>query len=275
MSDAPAVSGTASALYVGEVMHRRLRPRVHQLRYRLFSLLLDLDEIDALAGRLRLFSRGRFNVFGFTDRDHLDGSEVPLKTQIAARMAQAGIGWEGGPGDWGPVRVLTMPRVLGFAFNPISVWYIHHRSGALAAVLYEVNNTFGERHEYLLPVDSTATPGRAIRQSIPKALHVSPFMGMDMRYDFRVTPPGGPRDDHRIAIGITGSDHQGPLIAAVHTAKRRALTDAALARVFVTHPLLTLKVVGGILWEAARLWIKRVPIYKHPAPPTESLSTPR
>ena len=260
----------ASGLYVGEVMHRRLRPRVHQLRYRLFSLLLDLDEIGMLAKRLRLFSRGRFNVFGFTDSDHLDGSTVPLRAQIAVRMAQAGIGWEEGP-----VRVLTMPRVLGFAFNPISVWYIHHRSGALAAVLYEVNNTFGERHEYLLPVDSKAAPGRAIRQSIPKALHVSPFMGMDMRYDFRVTPPGGPRDDQRIAIGITGSDHQGPLIAAVHTAKRRALTDAALARVFVTHPLLTLKVVGGILWEAARLWIKRVPIYKHPAPPTESLSTPR
>jgi hypothetical protein len=103
-------------------------------------------------------------------------------------MARAGIDW-----DQGPVRVLTMPRVLGFAFNPISVWYIHHRSGALAVVLYEVNNTFGERHEYLLPVDGTAAPGRAIRQSIPKAFHVSPFMGMDMRYDFRVSPPGAHR----------------------------------------------------------------------------------
>ncbi len=260
---------TASALYVGDVMHRRLRPRVHQLRYRLFSLLLDIDEIDALAWRLRLFSRGRFNLFGFTDSDHLDGTKASLKAQIDARMAKAAIGW-----DQGPVRVLTMPRVLGFTFNPISVWYIHHRSGALAAVLYEVNNTFGERHEYLLPVDGTAAQDRAIRQSIPKALHVSPFMGMDMRYDFRVTPPGI-RDNDRIAIGITGSDATGPLIAAVHTARRRVLTDAALARVFVTHPLLTVKVVGGILWEAAKLWIKRVPVYSHPAPPTESLSTTR
>ena len=259
----------ASGLYVGDVMHRRLRPRVHQLRYRLFSLLLDLDEIDALAGRLRLFSRRRFNLFGFTDSDHLDGGKVPLQAQIASRMVRAGIDW-----DQGPVRVLTMPRVLGFAFNPISVWYIHHRSGALAAVLYEVNNTFGERHEYLLPVDGTAAPGRAIRQSIPKAFHVSPFMGMDMRYDFRVSPPGA-HDSERISIGITGSDAAGPLIAAVHTARRRTLTDAALARVFVTHPLLTVKVVGGILWEAARLWIKRVPVHDHPAPPTESLSTPQ
>ena len=265
---------TSSALYVGEVMHRRLRPRVHHLRYRLFSLLLDLDEIDALAGRLRLFSRGRFNVFGFTDADHLDGNAMPLKTQIAARMAKAGIEWNGHQGDGGPVRVLTMPRVLGFAFNPISVWFIHHRSGGLAALLYEVNNTFGERHEYLLPVESGTVQGRAIRQSIPKSFHVSPFMGMDMRYDFRVSPPSA-GTDAKLVIGITGSDGAGPLIAAVHTAKRRALTDAALARVFVTHPLLTVKVVGGILWEAARLWIKRVPVHKHPALPTESLSTPR
>ena len=256
---------TASALYVGEVMHRRLRPRVHHLRYRLFSLLLDLDEIDALAGRLRLFSRRRFNVFGFSDADHLDGTATPLKAQIAARMAQAGIAW-----DQGQVRVLTMPRVLGFVFNPISVWFIHHRSGELAAVLYEDNNTFGERHEYLLRVAPADAGKRAVRQSIDKALHVSPFMAMDMRYDFRVSPPG-----EKLAIGITGSDGAGPLIVAVHTAARRPLTDAALARVFVTHPLLTVKVVGGILWEAAGLWVKRIPVHGHPAPPAESLSTPR
>ena len=255
-------------------MHRRLRPRVHKLRYRMFSLLLDLDEIDALAGRLRLFSRRKFNVFGFTDADHLDGSATPLKAQIAARMAKAAIDW-----DHGPVRVLTMPRVLGFAFNPVSVWFVHHRSGALAAVLYEVRNTFGERHEYLLPVAPADAGKPAVRQSTTKAFHVSPFMAMDMRYDFRVSPPG-----ERVAIGITGSDATGPLIVAVHTAGRRALTDAALARVFVTHPLLTVKVVVGILWEAAKLWIKHVPVHRHPGnkglgtkglgPPPEGLTTP-
>ena len=270
---------TSSALYVGEVMHRRLRPRVHQLRYRLFSLLLDLDEIDVLAARLRLFSRGRFNVFGFSDADHLDGSATPLRAQIAARMAQAGIAWDGNQGDGGPVRVLTMPRVLGFAFNPISVWFIHHRSGALAAMLYEVNNTFGERHEYLLPVAIQDADKTSIRQSIPKAFHVSPFMGMDMDYHFRITPPRKDRATGRVAdrlgVAISGSDAQGLLIVAVHCATRRALNDAALARVFVTHPLLTVKVVGGILWEAAKLWVKRVPVHDHPAPPIDSLSTLR
>lgn len=261
--------GTRSALYVGEVMHRRLRPRLHKLRYRMFSLLLDLDEIDALAGRLRLFSRARFNVFGFRDADHLDGTHTPLKAQVAARMERAGIAWAPGP-----VRVLTMPRVLGFAFNPISVWFIHHRSGALAAVLYEVNNTFGDRHEYLLPVAPADADKPAIRQSAAKAFHVSPFMAMDMTYDFRVTPPAA-----KFGLAIIGSDAGGALIAAVHTASRRELTDAALARVFVTHPLLTIKVVGGILWEAGKLWTKRVPIHNYPGnrglgPTRESLNTP-
>lgn len=251
MSDA-----LASGLYVGEVMHRRLRPRAHRLRYRMFSLLLDIDEAETLGRRLRLFATRGFSLFGFRGADHLDGSATPLRTQVEARMARAGLAWDGGA-----VRVLTMPRVLGFVFNPVSVWFIHARAGSLVAVLYEVNNTFGERHEYLLPVPAQDTGKRAIRQTTAKAFHVSPFMAMDMTYDFRLGTPG-----ERLAIGITGSDPSGPLIAAVHTARRRELTDAALARVFVTHPLLTLKVVGGILWEAAKLWAKRVPVHDHPVP---------
>ena len=249
----------ASALYVGEVMHRRARPRVHRLRYRLFSLLLDLDEIDGIAARLRLFSRNRFNLFSFHDRDYAGGSPEPLRAQIERYLAAAGLDLGGGP-----IRVLTMPRILGFAFNPLSVWFCHDPGGALRAILYEVNNTFGERHGYLLPVE----PGAAIiRQTCAKAFHVSPFMAMDMRYAFRVIPPAD-----RLAIAITGSDAQGPLIAAVHTAARRPLTDAALLRAFATHPLLPAKVVGGILWEALKLWAKRVPIHRRPAPPSHSIT---
>lgn len=246
----------ASGLYVGEVMHRRLRPRAHRLQYRMFSLLLDIDEVEALGRKLRLFATRGFSLFGFRTGDHLDGSATPLRAQVEARMARAGLTWDGGA-----VRVLTMPRVLGFVFNPVSVWFIHAADGGLAAVLYEVNNTFGERHEYLLPVPAEEAGKAAIRQSTAKAFHVSPFMAMDMTYDFRLGAPG-----ERLAIGITGSDASGPLISAVHTARRRELTDRALARVFVTHPLLTLKVVGGILWEAARLWVKRVPVHNHPVP---------
>lgn len=249
----------ASALYVGHVMHRRARPRVHRLRYRIFSLLLDLDEVDALNERLRLFLRNRLNLFAFHDRDHAAGTAEPLRAQIERHLATAGIDAKGGP-----IQLLTMPRILGFAFNPLSVYFCHDRGGRLRAILYEVNNTFGERHSYLLPVEGD---GEAVRQSCDKGFHVSPFMAMDMRYAFKVTPPG-----ERLTITITGSDAAGPVITAIHSAGRRALTDGALIRAFLTHPLLTLKVVGGILWEAAKLWAKGVPIHSHPAPPPHPIT---
>ncbi len=246
----------ASALYVGHVMHHRLRPRVHRLRYRLFSLLLDLDEIDDLAGRLRLFSRGRFNLMAFYDRDHGDGSTRPLRAQIDALMAEAGLP------HGGAIRLLTMPRLFGFAFNPLSMWFCHDRAGALSAIIYEVNNTFGERHSYLLPASAAA--GEDVQQDVTKRFHVSPFLPMAMTYAFRVRPPAD-----RLAVAITASDAQGPVLFAVHKADRTELTDAALLRAAVTHPLLTIKVVIGIGWEALRLWLKRVPVHHHPgtAPP--------
>lgn len=249
----------ASALYVGHVMHRRTRPRRHQLRYRLFSLLLDLDEVDGLAGRLRLFSHNRFNLFALHDRDYAGGKREPLRAQVERHLAAAGMDLRGGA-----IQLLTMPRILGFAFNPLSVYFCHDRRGDLRAVLYEVNNTFGQRHSYLLPVDQ---PNDPIRQVCAKRFHVSPFMAMDMRYAFRLSPPA-----ERLSIAITGADDAGPIITAVHSAARRPLSDAELLRAFATHPLLTVKVVGGILWEAFKLWAKGVPVRDRPPPPLQSVT---
>src|SRR5262249_48726005 len=143
--DGPAAErsmrGEPSAIYAGTVMHQRLRPRRHRLRYRVFSLLLDLDELDEVAARLRLLSRNRFNLFSFFDRDHGDGRREPLRMQIERRLAAAAIAPDGGA-----IRLLAMPRVLGYVFNPLSVYFCYRRTGVLAAVVYEVNNTFGERH---------------------------------------------------------------------------------------------------------------------------------
>ena len=253
----------SSALYRGRVMHRRLRPKRHRLTYRLAMVLLDLDELEALDRRLRLFSLGRFNLFAFHSRDHGDGSAVPLKQQVARQLEQAGIAFE----DL-KVSLLTMPRLLGFAFNPISIYYCADADERLVAIIYEVNNTFGQRHSYLLEV--VVTPGALVHQTAPKRLHVSPFMTMDQTYAFRVLPPG-----ERLALAITSRDAAGRIHSAVLEARREPLSDAALLRTFAAMPLMTFKVVAGIGWEALMLWFKRVPVHPLPPAPTVALTVVR
>jgi DUF1365 family protein len=253
----------ASALYRGHVMHRRLRPKRHRLAYRLAMVFLDLDELEVLDRRLRLFSLERWNLFSFRQRDHGDGTAVPLREQIVRQLQQAGMATEGLQ-----VRLLTMPRLLGFVFNPISIYFCSGTDGGLRAIVYEVSNTFGQRHSYLLEVGRTLRS--AVHQSAPKRLHVSPFMAMDQTYSFRVTPPG-----ERLAVAITSRDEQGPLLCAVLEATRQPLSDAALLRTFGAMPLMTLKVVAAIGWEALKLWLKRVPVHRLPPPPNEPATVVR
>ncbi|RDV03592.1 DUF1365 domain-containing protein [Undibacter mobilis] len=245
-----------SCLYTGTVMHRRLKPHAHRLNYRAFWCLLDLDELPDLSARLTFFSLERFNLFGFRTTDHGDGSNRPLRAQVDAHLATAGIDLKGGA-----IRLLCMPRFLGFVFNPISVYYCYDRSGALRALLYQVHNTFRQRHSYLIPVDSR--PGEPIEQRCLKAFYVSPFMDMDIAYRFRVQPP-----DERVALVIECSDADGPVLIASLAGERQALTDTALLRVFLSFPLMTLKVVAGIHWEALKLWIKGMRL--RPRPPAPS-----
>lgn len=244
-----------SALYRGWVTHERTRPRRHRLRYRVFWLLLDLDQIDALGERLRLFSRGRFNLLGFHDRDHGDaGDSRPLRAQIEGLLSQAGV--QAG----GRIELLTMPRVLGFVFNPISVYYAHRPDGGLAGVVYEVTSTFRERRFYVLPVSPHDAAIGRIRQGCAKSLYVSPFMDMDMRYAFRGRAPG-----ETVGLTVLGDDANGRLISASLAARRRPLTDRAILAACLAMPLLTLKVVAAIHWEALKLFLKGVPLTRKPA----------
>ena len=226
-------------------------------------VLLDLDELETLDRRLRLFSLERWNLFSFRQRDHGDGSAAPLRQQIARQLDQAGIA-----SDDLHVSLLTMPRLLGFAFNPISIYFCARGDGTLAAIVYEVSNTFGQRHSYLLEV--AAQPGPLVHQRAPKRLHVSPFMAMDQRYAFRVLPPG-----ERLAVAITSRDVHGPMLCAVLEARRQPLSDAALLRTFAAMPLLTFKVVAAIAWEALKLWLKRIPVHRLPPPPAEPVTVVR
>ena len=249
-----------SALYFGTVVHQRLKPRRHELSYRVFSLLLDLDELDGLAHRLRLFSRNRFNLFSFYDRDHGERGAGPLKPYVEAQLARAGIALEGGS-----IRLLCFPRLLGYVFNPLSIYYCHHADGSLRAMLYEVSNTFGEWHSYLIPVRGSA--GDPVRQSCAKEFYVSPFMEMECRYAFRLMPP-----DERLAVTIRQTDREGPILLASLEGERAPLDDGTLIRAFLRHPFMTLKVIGGIHWEAVKLWRKGLRPVPRPAPPPHAVT---
>jgi DUF1365 family protein len=244
------------ALYAGIVTHVRFRPRSHKLRYRVMQALFDLDELPALGRRLKLFSHNRPNLFSFHDRDHGDGSG-DIKGWIGRELAAEGLldAFEGG---LGVVRVLCMPRIAGYVFNPLSVHFCYDQPGTLRAIVYEVHNTFGERHSYAIAVRGEARP---IRQACRKALYVSPFMQMTMDYRFTVTPP-----DKAVAVRVDALDEEGLLLDARFAGERRPFSDRALAASLFAYPLMTAKVIVGIHWEALKIWLAGVPYV--PKPPS-------
>jgi DUF1365 family protein len=246
-----------SALYFGRVMHRRLKPVEHRLEYRVFSLLVDLDELDALDAGLNLFSRNKFGLFAFHDRDYGDGSP-DLALYVRGLLREAGIV------AGGAIKLLCYPRMLGYAFNPLAVYYCHAKDGALAAIIYEVRNTFGGKHSYLIPVEGDPN---IVRQSAGKNFHVSPFMEMETRYNFRLTKPGD-----EIAVVIRQTDAEGAVLNAAFTGERVELTDRNLLRAFVGYPLMTVKVIAGIHWEAFRLLLKGMKLLKGAPDPVESVT---
>ncbi len=251
-----------SALYFGKVMHKRLRPFVHGFSYRVFSVYLDLDDLAAAHRRLRLFSHNRWNLFSFHDRDHGPRDGRPLRPWIEQELRKAGIDLAGGS-----IRLLCFPRVLGYVFNPLSLWFCYHADGSLRAVLYEVSNTFGEQHSYLLPVTRGHAAGSALAQATEKRFYVSPFIDMEARYDFRLAEPG-----EKLAIAIHQSVAAGGLLVARHSGRRQALSDANLLRAFFAYPLMTLKVISAIHWQAAWLWWKGAKMRPRPPAPAQPVT---
>ena len=253
---------TAAQLFFGKVVHRRLRPARHQFVYPVYFCLLPLSGIERVGNAL--FSVNRFNLFSFHFADHgaRDGSHPLL--WIRDLLDKNGIVADG------EISLQCFPRVLGFVFNPVSFWYCHNASGELMAVLAEVNNTFGERHNYLL----AHADGRPIRDGEvierDKVFHVSPFMAVSGYYRFRFQsrsakgqPPGW-----RLAC-IDHGDAAGDLLHTALSGAAAPLTSGPLFKAFVSYPLLTLGVVFRIHWQALRLWIKRVPFFTKPNPPLE------
>jgi DUF1365 family protein len=214
-------------------------------------MLFDLDEMEALPARLRWFSRNRFNLFSVYDADHGEGGD-DIRVWIRYKLAANGVEASGGA-----IRLLCMPRILGYVFNPISVYFCYGRDGSVVALVYEVHNTFGQRHSYVLKATGSADD---VLQAADKLIYVSPFIDMDIRYAFRVQLPG-----ERVSVSIRADDAQAPVISTLLTASRLALDDGQLLRVFFSYPLLTLKVIGAIHWEAFRLWLKGVRVQRDSA----------
>jgi uncharacterized protein len=246
----------APLLALGQVRHQRSRPAAHAFAYRTYFLLLPLRSLRAQPDPS--LARNRFGLMAFHDRDHGDGRDDCL-AWLDERLAAEGVH----DAD-GEVWLQAYPRVLGYVFKPVSFWYCHRRDGSLAAIVAEVNNTFGERHCYLLRGDALAW-GR--EQRAHKVFHVSPFCKVEGRYRFRFA-----RTAERIVARIEHDDDAGPLLVTSVSGELAPATPSRQRRAFFGQPLMTLTVIARIHWQALRLWFKRVPYVPKPAAPPSSIT---
>ncbi len=246
---APAVSWL-----IGKTTHARTLPFMHRFSYRTLSILIDVDRLDEAARQSRFFSIERFNLFSFFRRDVGAREDAPLRDWAEAAFAQADVALDGGR-----VMLICFPRVLGYVFNPISMWFGYGPDGELRGAIYEVHNTFGDAHAYVCP----AGRGQEQRQSVDKIFHVSPFFPDQGQYRFSLRPP-----TDRYALSIAYSRDNAPTFFANHIATTRPLHNRSALSAFASQPFSTHKAIAGIHWEALRLWMKGARYHRRPKPPT-------
>ncbi len=237
-----------SRIYSGQVTHTRFKPKKHYFKYKVFSLLIDLDEINKINNNLNFFSYNKFNLISFFDKDHgnRDGSNV--KEWVKENLIKKNIKFQNIR-----VEILCYPRILGYVFNPLSILYVYNEKDALISIFYEVKNTFGEQHTYIFETQDQ----KIIKNKCDKKFYVSPFIDMECEYNFSVTKPGD-----SISVIINQNDKEGKLLFASQDGKSQDLTSKNLLLNYLRHPLMTFKVIVAIHYEAFKLWFKKVKLVK-------------
>ncbi len=238
-----------SSIYTGTVIHKRFKPKVHLFKYKVFSLLLDLSELNSIDKEIKIFSYNKFNIISFYENDHGPRDGTPLKDWIINIMKKNNIKTKNIK-----VKLFCYPRIFGYVFNPLSVFFIYNKKSKLTAILYEVKNTFGEQHTYIFKVKKDSN---LIQNMCEKKFHVSPFIGMDCTYFFRILNPS-----NKISIIIDQRDKDGKILYASQDGIKTQLSNKSLIKSYLKHPLMTFKIILAIHFEAFKLWIKGIKFIK-------------
>jgi len=234
-----------SCIYSGNVIHKRFKPKNHLFKYKVFSLLIDLDELNTLHKRLGIFSYNKFNLISFYDVDHGARDGTSIKRWVIQNLKKNKIN-----SSRIRIKLLCYPRILGYVFNPLSVFFIYNQQSKLIAIFYEVKNTFGEQHTYIFKINKQQ---QALQHDCSKKFYVSPFLEMNCTYYFKIAQPG-----NTISIVINQHDELGKILYASQDGTKKILTNASLIKTYLEHPLMTFKVIVAIHFEAMKLWLKRI-----------------
>mgnify|MGYP001068743038 CR=1 FL=1 len=238
-----------SSIYIGNVIHKRFKPKIHFFKYKVFSILLDISEIDILDKSLKIFSYNKFNIVSFYDADHGPRDGTSIKEWVIKNLNDNRINTENIK-----IKLLCYPRIFGYVFNPLSVFFIYNKNSELISILYEVKNTFGEQHTYIF---KTKENENYIKHTCKKKFHVSPFIEMDCTYFFKILKPS-----EKISVIIDQYNEEGKLLYASQDGDRIELNNKNLVLSYLRHPLMTFKIIVAIHFEAFKLWTKGIKFIK-------------
>ena len=239
----------SSCIYNGQVIHKRFKPKEHFFKYKVFSLLLDLSELQLLEKELKIFSYNKFNILSFYDIDHGPRDGTSIISWVKDSLKNSNI-----YSEEIKIKLLCYPRVFGYVFNPLSIFFVYDKNSNLVSILYEVKNTFGEQHTYVFKIDKN---NKLFEHSCKKKFHVSPFIEMNCLYYFKILKP-----EDKLSVLINLNDDNGKLLFASQDGQKRELNNKNLVISYLSHPLMSFKIIGAIHFEALKLWLKGVNLVK-------------